>query len=575
MKEFIFLWNPDKTSVYLPESFKSQFAEDQAEIPLIFIDDNGNKESFIYNLVHNSIQLKALQGWVNDFQPNKNEKIVLIHQGGFVYKITISGREEKQYEGLYLGKIKDDFNQSVSNRNFVLPQEDLVTHVFICGATGSGKTVLGKSIIEEAAIKGIPSIIVDLKGDLSSLGILFPRYNSKNISPWLNVPSDRKEKKAEELTQTNNENRSEFGFDEKMVNQYISKISVAVFTPKSDKGIQLAISSPLAAPSDIENMFNTNRGEVLEMIGSLTESFIKNLFAEKKIGRLDKYKTFLQEIVRYCWEKKIDLSGKKGLRTIQAFINEPPIVEIGGMPLNEFVNNNMRTELASRIAMCLSGVEQLWFEGVPLKIDKILQRPKSENGKTPVSIINIADLSFDEQMYVTSQLAYSLYNWIRPKGGSGDEPRIIFFIDEIGGGGGKQAFYPSFPYDPPSKPPLNILIKKGRAFGLSCILSSQNPGDIDYKGLSNCGTWAVGKLQTERDRKKIMEGISTSNIFIDNIKKKLEGINFNDFLIKTKDGKIAFVKERWLVSYHDTVASDDLKKVNKHDIVEHFSQKPS
>ena len=105
MKEFIFLWNPDKTSVYLPESFKSQFAEDQAEIPLIFIDDNGNKESFIYNLVHNSIQLKALQGWVNDFQPNKNEKIVLIHQGGFVYKITISGREEKQYEGLYLGKI--------------------------------------------------------------------------------------------------------------------------------------------------------------------------------------------------------------------------------------------------------------------------------------------------------------------------------------------------------------------------------------------------------------------------------------------------------------------------------------
>ena len=210
-----------------------------------------------------------------------------------------------------------------------------------------------------------------------------------------------------------------------------------------------------------------------------------------------------------------------------------------------------------------------------MKIDKILQRPKSENGKTPVSIINIADLSFDEQMYVTSQLAYSLYNWIRPKGGSGDEPRIIFFIDEIGGGGGKQAFYPSFPYDPPSKPPLNILIKKGRAFGLSCILSSQNPGDIDYKGLSNCGTWAVGKLQTERDRKKIMEGISTSNIFIDNIKKKLEGINFNDFLIKTKDGKIAFVKERWLVSYHDTVASDDLKKVNKHDIVEHFSQKPS
>lgn len=573
MKNYIFKWNPDKNSVQLPDSFKRQFGNNETEVPLIIADDNGNKESYIYNFVKNSLSLKNLQGWINDFQPKKNEKIALINQGGFLFKITILDREDKQYEGLYIGKIKDDFNQYVSNRNFILPLEDLVTHVFICGATGSGKTVLGKSIIEEAAKKGIPSIIVDLKGDLSSLGIIYPKYNSSNIAPWLNVSQEKLEEKSRDMAEVMNNGLDEFGFDKKKISEYLAKISVAIFTPKNDKGIQLAISSPLEAPSDIKTMLANNKAEVLEMIGSFTESFIKTLFEERKIGRLDKYKTFLQEIVKQCWEHDIKLSGKRGLKTIQNYINNPPFEEIGGMPLDSFINLKMRTELASRIAMCLSGVEQLWFDGVPLEVKRLLSRPKSESDKTPISVINVADLSFDEQMYVVSQLAYSIYNWARPMGGVGGDPRILFFIDEIGGGGGRQAFFPSHPYNPPSKPPLNVLVKKGRSFGIGCIFASQNPGDIDYKGLSNCGTWAVGMLQTKRDRSKVMEGISAANVYIENVKRKIEGLKFKSLLIKTKDGKTTFIKERWLVTYHETLSAESLKSVNNPEIVKFFKEK--
>lgn len=574
MSSYKFPWRPEKASVCLPQEFSEQFkGVGQDDIPIILIDENENKESVIYNTKENSIALKYLINWTNDLQPQIGEEILITPIGGQSFKISVVGRNSKASDGLYLGKKKDKYNQLASERNFILPTEDLVTHMFICGATGSGKTVLGKSVIEESARKGIPSLVVDLKGDLSSLGIIYPKYDYKDFLQWTNVSPDKREGKAKEKSQMMNDGLSEFGFNEQKISQYISKISVAVFTPKNDKGIQLAITSPLAAPVDVENMLKSNRGEVLEMIGSLTESFIRNLFAERKIGRLDKYKTFLQEIVSFCWENNIKLDGKQGLRVIQGYINEPPIEEVGGMPLDQFINTKMREELASRIAMCLSGVEQLWFDGVPLNIDYILSRPSSENGKTPVSVINISDLSFDEQMYVISQLSYSLYNWVRPKGGSGNEARILFFIDEIGGGGGKQAFYPSHPYNPASKPPLNILLRKGRAFGIGCIFATQNPGDIDYKGLSNCATWAVGRLQTERDRKKILEGISSADIFIDNIKRKLESVNFKDFLIKTKDGNVTFVKERWLVSYHETISNEDLSKINKVNIVEHFLNK--
>ncbi|MBU0534807.1 DUF853 family protein [Patescibacteria group bacterium] len=566
-------WNTDKNSLPLQDDFKLQFkAQNQDDIPLILIDDNDNKQSVIYSYPKNAIHLSSLVDWINDFQPKKNEVIELVQVTGTSFKIRIGSRESNDAEGIYLGKLKDSYAQYTSHRNFILPTEDLVTHTFICGATGSGKTVLGKAIVEELALKEIPAIIVDLKGDLSSLGLMAPQYTPETIGSWINTEPSKKEALCQQKVNEINTGLDEFGLTSEKVKTYIDSLSVAVFTPKAGKGIHLSISSPLAAPKDIASLMLSDRSEVLEMIGSYTDSFIRSLFAERKIGRLDKYKTFLHEIVQYCWEHSISLNGKEGLVTVQQMINEPPFREIGGMNLNKFIDDKMRVELANRIAMCLTGVEQLWFEGIPINIPMLLSRPTEHGDKTPVSIVNVSDLPFDEQMYVVSHLAYSIYNWARPQGDSGEKPRILFFIDEIGGGGGKQAFYPSHPYNPPSKPPLNVLLKKGRTFGISCLFATQNPGDIDYKGLSNCGTWFVGRLQTERDRRKIMEGISTAEIQIQNIKNKIEDLSFKEFLVKTKDGKVNFVKERWLVTYHKTLSENDLSTINGPEIKKHFQE---
>jgi len=180
---------------------------------------------------------------------------------------------------------------------------------------------------------------------------------------------------------------------------------------------------------------------------------------------------------------------------------------------------------------------------------------------TQISIINLTELdSIGDRNFVISQLAYAIYNWMRGKGGSA-EPRLLVYIDEIGGGGGKQAIYPSHPYNPVSKPALNLLLRLGRAFGVSCILATQNPGDIDYRGLSNCGTWAIGKLSTKRDRDKIIEGIAQAEIGFHQIHELLATPDAGEFLVKMRSGEVHLVKERWLMTYHKTVPISELPEL--------------
>lgn len=266
------------------------------------------------------------------------------------------------------------------------------------------------------------------------------------------------------------------------------------------------------------------------------------------------------------------MQGQNGLYVIQTMIQTPPIQRIGGMHIDKFITEKARTELAKRVTMCLSGEQQLWFKGVPLDIDVLLSRP-SEN-TVPISIINLRELAtFDDQMHALSHLTYALYEWARRKGDSRGEPRLLFFIDEIAGGGGRNAFFPSHPYDPPSKSGLNLLLRRGRTFGLSCIFATQNPGDVDYKGLSNCQTWMVSRLQTDRDRKKIQEGMSTAEIHIDSVGNKLRDLQPSEFLVRSKHGGTTIVQERWLMSYHKTLSEGEIALINQQHVLEWFEKK--
>jgi len=570
-------WKGGKgSSLKMTEEFSSLFSKAKSKVPLILQDQDGQEFSVIYNREKNEIPTTGLISWIRNHNQTTNDGLTLVFElldsEQSLFRLTLDKEILPPPDGLYLGKRKDLLGKYSTDQKFFLPIQDLVTHVFICGVTGTGKTVMGKSIIEEAILKGIPSIIVDLKGDLSSLGLIFSSLEESEFEPWIEVQA-RQNRQAviQSEIEKYKENLATFGLTTEDMERLRNKASFAVFTPKAGKGIPLAIASPLAAPPDVAQLLASEPDTVLSMIGTFCATFVKTLFPEAKTKKINEYKSFLEAIILFCWQQGIDLQGQNGLYVIQEMIQNPPIQQIGGMHIGKFIEEKARTELTKRVAMCLSGEQQLWFKGVPLDIDVLLSRP-SDN-IVPISIINLRELpSFDDQMHALSHLTYALYEWARRKGDSRGEPRLLFFIDEIGGGGGRNAFFPSHPYDPPSKSGLNLLLRRGRAFGLSCIFATQNPGDVDYKGLSNCQTWMISRLQTDRDRKKIREGMSTAEKYEHSADDKLRDMQPSEFLVMSKSGKTTVVQERWLMSYHKTLSESEIARINQPHILEWFEQ---
>jgi len=572
---FYVSWTVGKgTALSMPDGFSELFPEAEDDVALLLQDEKGQRFAVIYNRQRNEIPMQGLISWMRDFEPTAGSDVIfeLIDSQARLLRIALDKESPRPTDGLYLGKRKDLLGKFPTDRNFFLPIQDLVTHVFICGVTGTGKTVMGKSIIEESILKKIPSIIVDLKGDLSSLGLIFSSLEESEFEPWVDVRAgaNRRETVRSEV-EGYKKKLASFGLTSDDMERLRSCASFGVFTPKVGKGIPLAIASPLAAPPDIADLLQKDYDTVLSMIGAFSSTFVKMLFSELKPSKLKKYKSFLEQLVLFCWTKDMDLRGQDGLRTIQKLILNPPFDNLGGMPIDTFIEPKVRKELANRVAMCLSGEEQLWFKGVPLDVDSLLSRPSSD--LVPISIINLRELStFDDQMHALSHLTYALYDWARRKGDGGGMPRLLFFIDEIGGGGGRDAFFPSHPYDPPSKSGLNLLLRRGRAFGLCCIFATQNPGDVDYKGLSNCQTWMVSRLQTKLDRDKIRQGMSAAEIYIDSMDDKLRDLKPSEFLVRSKTGGTTIIQERWLMSYHKTLSESEVARINTPQILEWFGK---
>ena len=243
-------------------------------------------------------------------------------------------------------------------------------------------------------------------------------------------------------------------------------------------------------------------------------------------------------------------------------ILEPPFTTIGVLNIDKHIPESRRHRLAQAVNSQLVGAAANWVRGEEMSIDKLIGSNRLD-GKTQVSVINMLHITdFEDQSFVVAQIAFAISTWMRQKGSApgGNRPRLIFFLDEIGGGGGKTAFYPTHPYTSTCKPALNILVKQGRAFGVGCLLATQNPGDIDYKGLSNCATWIVGKLQTKRDRDKVREGLTDAEFSPADLAKKLARPKTGEFMLINKEGDVHFIKERWLLTYHCTLSPKQLRR---------------
>jgi len=455
-------------------------------------------------------------------------------------------------KNLFLGYLLR--NRKLTYEKFSIPWTDLLTHVFVCGSTGSGKTVLGKLIIEEAAKNRVNAVIVDLKGDLTSLAIPLIYASASEFEPWMSGLNQLEQRKGA-ITEAQHFRKMlrRSGITQKDLKAYRANVKHTFYTAKSKLGEQFCISLFAPPPKDIESLYNNEPETVLELANINARSILSRVFDSDEIESLNEERAFLEEVILKLWLQNKYVAGKEGIVELIRAINTPPFETIGALNVDEFLPKDRRTALSRRLNLCLVGSESLWFCGEPL--EEIINRV-ADSKESEIAIFNLSNLTnFSESNLVVSSIAYTIYNWMRNAGGS-DVPRLIFYLDEIGSG--SQSYFPEQPYETTSKSAISLLLRQGRAFGISTILSTQNPGDIDYKGLTNCHTWFVGKLLTKEDREKIIQGISSFAVYLENFENTIKTCDSGEFVIKNREGKIFQFKEKWLLSLHKAMARSEL-----------------
>ncbi len=454
-------------------------------------------------------------------------------------------------DGLYVG---DKSIPSMSRHRKIgeatfLDPKDLMTHIFVCGASGFGKTVLSKSVVEEAALGGIPCIVLDLKGDLSSMALAGADFGASREIESLSrsILGDVYDEQVRGYKDAERANP----FWARRAATFAKKVDFQLFTPKSTGVRPLQLSSfpkPGKSPKDCDEQ---EKNDYLELMQAFVRAFLGRLRQkESKGAKAAQDEQFLLELLKYAWENNVNLEGTDGLSTLVSWIIAPPVERLGNLPVDMFMAERRRMDLCREVNSQLMGLEPQWYTGVPFDLDQLLA-PKS--GRTPIVTLSLAHLhDFFDQAFVVAQVCHSVYRWMRGQGGAA-APRLLLFIDEIGGAGGSQGFYPSYPHNPPSKSSLNVVLRQGRAFGVCSLLATQNVIGVDHRGLGNVGTWGVGNLTSANERKRIHETIgSASNAVID-IASRLTSLNPGEFLIRKTDGGIEQISERWLYSAHHVI----------------------
>ena len=450
----------------------------------------------------------------------------------------------KDYEKLgafYVGKRYDLATHTRQEELVLYDSKDLTTHAVIIGMTGSGKTGLGIGIIEEALIDNIPVIAIDPKGDLPNLLLTFPGLNAGDFRPWVNEQEAvKKGLTADQFAseQANLWRKGLAGWDQEpeRISRLKSAADFAVYTPGSSSGLPVNVlrsfSPPPTAIQEDPDLFN-------ERIQTTTTSLLSLLGIEAD-PVTSRDHILIANIFKLMWEngREIDLAGL--IRSIQA----PPFERIGIMDLENFYPSKDRFSLAMRLNNLLASPGfEAWLTGEPLDVGRFLH---TQSGKPRVSIFTISHLSDQERMFFVSMLLNEIVGWMRIQTGT-TSLRAILYMDEIYG------YFPPVA-NPPSKVPLLTLLKQARAFGLGVILSTQNPVDLDYKGLSNTGTWFIGRLQTERDKERVLAGLEGAAAGEGFNKGKMEeilaGLGQRVFLLhNVHETEPVIFETRWVLSY--------------------------
>ncbi|HLL88570.1 MAG TPA: hypothetical protein VK324_04650 [Tepidisphaeraceae bacterium] len=443
----------------------------------------------------------------------------------------------------YLGRPYDLANRRPLPGAVLYESKDLVTHAVCVGMTGSGKTGLCIGLLEEAAIDGVPAIVIDPKGDLANLLLTFPDLRPGDFLPWVNVDDARKkgwtpEQYATQQAETWRNGLEAWGQSGDRIRKLKESADFAIYTPGSTAGIPMSIVQSFAAPPAA--LLGDN--ELLQDRVRTTATGLLALLGVDADPIQSREHILLSTIFNAAWRAGQDLD----LPALIGQIQQPPVQRVGVLDVEQFFPSKERSALAMRLNNLLAAPGfEAWLSGEPLDVPSLLHTPA---GKPRVAIVSIAHLSDAERMFVVSMLLNQIVGWMRTQSGT-TSLRAVVYMDEIFG------YFPPVA-NPPSKQPLLTLLKQARAYGVGVVLATQNPVDLDYKGLANCGTWLIGRLQTDRDKQRVLDGLegaaaSASSTFDrGRMEQTLAGLGTRVFLMNNvhDDAPVVF-ETRWALSY--------------------------
>lgn len=438
---------------------------------------------------------------------------------------------------LTLGENVDPTQHQRTGAAIALPTSDFTTHGVIVGMTGSGKTGLALVLIEEVLSAGIPVLMVDPKGDLGNLLLTFPNLAPSDFRPWINESDAQKagvspDEFAAQQAASWTEGLAGWGITPDRIKALRDRTEMTIFTPGSVSGVPLNIVGSLQAPkdmSDLETVHDEIEGYVTGLLG------LVGIEADPLSSREH---ILLANLIETSWSAGRNLD----LAQLVAQVPDPPIRKLGVFELDMFFPAKDRMALAMRLnSLLASPAFAAWAKGLPLDIGELLRTP---GGKPRAAILSTAHLSDEERQFVTSLVLSKLVTWMRKQSGTTDL-RAMLYMDEVAG-------YVPPTANPPTKKPIMLLMKQARAFGVGVVLATQNPVDVDYKALSNAGTWMIGRLQTERDKARLLDGMSAAAGTVDTgaVGDTISGLGKREFVLKRagKDRPEVFTT-RWAMSY--------------------------
>ncbi|MFT7601539.1 MAG: hypothetical protein ACI8TP_004498 [Acidimicrobiales bacterium] len=423
-----------------------------------------------------------------------------------------------------------------SGEAVLLDSADFTTHGVIVGMTGSGKTGLGMVLLEEALLSGVPVLAIDPKGDLGNLALTFPDLAADDFEPWIDDGTARVEQTtvpelAARTAELWKSGLASWDLDGADVRALSAAAKPVIYTPGSTAGIPLNALGRLAAPESTDPAIRQDEADS-------TISGLLGLVGIQSDPLSGREHVLMANLIMRAWDQNIDLD----LPTLLGQLIDPPIRKLGVLDLDTFFPPADRQALVVKLNGLLASPSfAAWAEGEPLDIGSMLY---NGDGSPRAAIVSLSHLEESEQQFAITLLLSRVISWMRTQSGT-SELRALIYIDEVMG------LAPPVG-NPPAKKPILTLLKQARAFGVGLVLSTQNPVDLDYKAISNAGTWLIGRLQTEQDKNRLVDGLRSADGGIDvaEVERIISGLGKRQFVLRTtRANDLPLLTTRWAMSY--------------------------